>query len=127
MKRIVCILATVLIALVPIEAKQGKGKGKGHDKDHDRPNQRPVLDTPEWCRPGDRGRAGNARIVGHNQDRGRLPVGRLRQQLHHLLAVLPAQGAGWLIGKAIAGLLDQSPANGHALLFAAGQLTRPQA
>ena len=33
MKRIACILATVLIGLMPIEANQGKGKGKGHDKD----------------------------------------------------------------------------------------------
>src|SRR2546426_751841 len=32
MRRTVCVLATVLIALAPIEAKQGKGKGKGRDK-----------------------------------------------------------------------------------------------
>src|SRR6266516_2467810 len=46
MKRAVCILATVLIALVPIEAKHGKGKGhdkdqeNGEERDHDKGNKK---------------------------------------------------------------------------------------
>jgi hypothetical protein len=48
------------------------------------------------------------------------------QQLDDVLAVLPVEGGGRLIGEDEARLLDERSANRDTLLFTAGQLQRPQ-
>ena len=51
----------------------------------------------------------DARVVGHHQDRRAAVVGGRSQQLDHLLAVRPVQGAGRLVGEAERRLLDRAP------------------
>src|SRR5712691_4691030 len=53
-------------------------------------------------------------------------MGSEAKQLDDLLAVRPIEGAGRLVGEDQARLLNEGPADRHALLFAPRQLSRPQ-
>ena len=70
------------------------------------------------------GKRHDAGIVPHDQDRRSPLMGGSTEQADHLFAVRPVEGTGRLIGETEGRLLDQSLANDHPLLFAAGELIR---
>jgi hypothetical protein len=69
----------------------------------------------------------HAGVVSDHEDRGPSVVRRRAQQFDHLLAVLPIEGRGGFIRETEGRILDEGPADGDALLLAAGKLQRPQA
>src|SRR5438034_11677358 len=66
------------------------------------------------------------RVVRNDEDRGLLLVRGPAKKLDDLLPMLPVECAGRLVGEAESWILDEGPADGHALLLAARELSGPQ-
>src|SRR4051812_30542575 len=67
----------------------------------------------------------NAGVMGHDQHGSAALPGSSAQHFDYLFAVMPIERARWLIGEAKRRILDERPADCHALLLAAGQFRRP--
>src|SRR6185437_6668867 len=64
--------------------------------------------------------------MADHQDGGAALAGGFLQQPDNSLAMRPVQGAGWFVREAEVRFHDQGAADSHPLLFATGELGRPQ-